>query len=219
MEFMGGNTMRYSTQFFQFGTLGYTHEYQIRNLRFECISDYQECDYIDDAEKPQIYRTGVVSARSFDNAYMPVRYVRDTIAGSTANNGNHWCEFQIINDVGENLAWGKDVKYNTSTYANSVATDGIINSSYLTIGSGTTHAMIDLGYIAKISAIKIWHYYPDGRTYYGNVTEVSLDGENWVKVYSGQKPETATGNTILLPPKTASIYADGKILANDFIEL
>ena len=36
-EFNGGNSMRYSCQYFLFSTIGYSHEYSLRNLKIECI--------------------------------------------------------------------------------------------------------------------------------------------------------------------------------------
>ena len=43
VEFNGGNNIRYSCQYIKFGTLGYSHTYQMRNIRLECISDSQFC--------------------------------------------------------------------------------------------------------------------------------------------------------------------------------
>lgn len=214
-----GREIRNTTQYVQFHTLGYSHNYSLRNLRLECISDYQECPYYNYDVTPSIERTGIIHSGNFINVGMPIRYVRDTISGSTANSANHWNEIQIINNVGENLAWGKDVKIGSTNYSNSVVTDGVVNSSYIPSGvGGTLTAQIDLGYVEWIDQIKIWHYYPDGRTYNNNITEVSVDGTTWYTVYSGQKPETANGNIITLSPQYGSIYANGRSYFNDFIE-
>jgi len=74
---------------------------------------------------------------------------------------------------------------NGTTFTNSVATDGIINNSYISVNSGTKYITLDLGKPQWIQKIIIWHYFKDGRTYHNNITEVSLDGENWYTVYEG----------------------------------
>lgn len=216
-EFNGGNSMRYSCQYFIFSTLGYQHNYSLRNLRIECISDYQECHVRDYQITPQFYKTGIVSAPFFNEVGLKARYIRDTIAGSTANTSNHWCELQVFNSVGENIAWGQNVKSSAgTTFSNSYVTDGVVDSNY--VSSAANSLILDLGYIEQITKIKIWHYYPDGRTYYSNVTEISIDGTNWIPVYKGQKPETSAGNEIILSPQYMSIFQSGDISANELIE-
>ena len=217
-EFNGGNNMRYSCQYFIFSTLGYSHNYSLRNLRIECISDYQECHKRDYEISPQFYKTGIIQAPFFNEVGMDIRYVRDTTNGSTANANSHWCEFQVFNDVGENIAWGRDVKIDSTNYSNSVITDGIVNSAYIGTSSGSHSLIFDIGFVEHVTKIKIWHYYPDGRTYHSNVTEVSVDGTNWFTVYQGEKPETSAGNEIILSPAYMSIYKSGDIWANEFIE-
>jgi len=212
--FTGGNAQRYSCQYFIFSTLGEGHNYSMRNIRIEAIDEIQlNHDYKQDID---LTKQGVLQSSEFNDIGMPIRYVRDTINGSTANTANHWCEFEVYNHVGENIAWGRDVKVGTTTYSNSVATDGIINSSYI---QGNPTLTFDIGYIENIHKIKIWHYYPDGRTYYNNVTEVSSDGTNWITVYKGQKPETAAGNEIILTSPTAQMQKNGEVFCNNIIEL
>ena len=219
-EFNGGDNMDwwYSCRYFRFSTIGYTHNYSIRNIRIECISDYQECPIRDYELTSQFYKTGIIYAPSFNEVGMNIRYVRDTTNGSTANANSHWCEFQVFNDVDENIAWGRDVKIDNTNYSNSVMTDGIVNSSYIGTSSGSHSLIFDIGFVEHITKIKIWHYYPDGRTYYENKTEVSVDGTNWFTVYQGQKAETSAGNEIILSPAYMSIYKSGDIWANEFIE-
>lgn len=214
-----GSAIRATTQYVRFATLGYTHNYSMRNLRLECISDYQECPQYDYGITPRINKTGIVEMGNYHEYGMPIRYIRDSITGSSANSNNHWCEFEVINSVGENVALGRDVKFNGTIYSNSVVTDGRINSSYAPSGIGGTVTLeFDLGYVDVIDKIKIWHYYPDGRTYYNNITEVSVDGVNWYTVYKGQKPETVNGNEIFLSPMYGSIHESGRAYFNEFIE-
>ena len=219
VEFNGGNSIRYSCQYFQFSTLGYQHEYSMRNIKIECISDYQECPKYNYGITPRINKSGIIEMGNYLECGVYARYIRDSITGNTVNSNNHWCEFDVINSVGENIALGKNIKINETTYSNSVVTDGKIDSSYLPNGvGGTAVALIDLGYVENLSKIKIWHYYPDGRTYNNNVTEVSIDGVNWLTVYKGKKPETSSGNEIILSPLYGSIHKDGRGYFNEFIE-
>jgi hypothetical protein len=37
-------------------------------------------------------------------------------------------------------------------------------------------------------------------------------------VYSGEKPETVSGNEIILSPTNTSVYNNGIIMAHEFIE-
>lgn len=213
------DTLMYSCQYVQFGTLGYSMNYSMRNIKVECIDNIQLNHF--DKYKVDLTKQGVLKSSEFNDIGMPIRYVRDTIHGSTANTNNHWNEIEIYNYVGENIAWGKDV----NGYANTVATDGIINSNYTgtqgqyNVGDTGTTITIDIGYIENIHKIKIWHYYLDGRTYYNNVTEVSVDGVNWYTVYSGQKPETAAGNEIILSANKTLFKKNGEVFANELIEL
>ena len=217
VEFNGGNNVRYSCQYFRFCTLGYSHTYQMRNIRLECISDSQFCPK--ETPNVNITKQSEVFANRFDEVGMKIRYVRDTIHGSTANTGNHWCEVKIINDIGENLAWGHTFNNGSTTSTNGACHDGIVNSSYTSGTNSNATITFDLGYVENIEKLQIWHYYPDGRTYYNNVTEVSVDGTNWIPVYQGEKPETSAGNTIYLYPHQAQIYKAGIIKAKDFYEI
>lgn len=217
-EFNGGDSMRYSGKYVQFGTLGYGMNYSIRNIKIECISDTQEIDW--ENYNSDIKKTSIIEANHFNEVGAKIRYIKDTTAGSTVNTSNHWCEFKVINSVGENIAWGKDIKNESGTvYSNSYGTDGTVSSTYLDLSTGTRSAIIDLGYIEEIQKIHIWHYYPDERTYYNNKTEVSVDGVNWWTVYSGQKPETPEGNEIIVTNKQAQLYHNGELKANQFYEI
>ena len=212
------SNLMYSCKYVQFGTLGYSMNYSMRNIRIECIDEIQLSHWEDDS--PELTKQGVLTSPEFNDIGMPIRYVRDTTEGSTANGSNHWNEIEIYNYVGENIAFGKTiVGSNGTTYSNSVATDGVINNKYIDLSAGTKTVTLDLGYIENIHKIKIWHYYPDGRTYYNNVTEVSSDGTNWITVYKGQKPETAAGNEIILTSPTAQMQKNGEVFCNNIIEL
>ncbi len=104
-----------------------------------------------------------------------VRYIKDCISGSTANNGNHWIEVQAIN-TGVNVAKGKTVTTDSGAINRGAeAVDGIIDQStgssgyaYNDVGSKCLN--VDLGSEMNLEEISVWHYYLDGRAYYDNVT-------------------------------------------------
>jgi len=76
-------------------------------------------------------------------------------------------------------------------------TDGDINTSNW-VGL-TSPITISLPNSVDVSAVKVWHYYGDGRTYYGTKTEVSEDNVNWFTTFdsaiSGIYAETSVGRT------------------------
>ena len=59
--------------------------------------------------------------------------------------------------------------------------------------------VVDLGEPTSIEQIKVYHYYNDGRTYYGTKTEVSEDGQTWYTIYdsavNGAYSESSNGKT------------------------
>lgn len=224
VEFNGGDSMRYSCVYFTFYTLGYSHNYSMRNIKIECISDYQTLD-AGTYTNAGLYRPAILKANHFNELGAKIRYIKDCTSGSTANTGNHWCEFEVFNSVGENIALGKNLTYGSGTttsgtHVNSVATDGLINSSYVSAAGGTDGwVMMDLGFVEDVYKIKIWHYYPDGRTYYKNRTMVSVDGTNWWPVYQGEKPETSAGNEIIVTNNQAQLYRVGELKGYQFYEV
>lgn len=143
---------------------------------------------------------------------LPIRYIRETMVGSSANAGNHWVEIQAFNSSDVNIALGK-------TAVSSLLTDGNTASSpYYSTGPAT----VDLGDVYLIDYLKIWHYYADARTYYKIKTEVSADNINWITVFDsdidGQYVETSAGKEIILYPNKASIREDGIVLVKELNE-
>lgn len=206
--FTGGDAIRYSTKYVVFGILGYAHNYSIRNVRIECNSTLQTSPF--EKKDFKVLKNGVASLYGGDESGMYIRYIRTTTAGSTANAGNHLCEIQAFNSVGENIAWNKLVNGSRD-----VRTDGNPNAgSYV---STATHTL-DLEFPEYIHKIKLWYYYDDGRTYYDKKVEVSLDGTNWIEVYSGEKPETADGLEIILYPEKFKINKNGTIYSRELYE-
>lgn len=132
------------------------------------------------------------------------RYVRDYLAGSTANGGNHWVEIKVFDKVGNNIALGKTISSNSTITNGSVIVDGVVPAfppSYgYTAGSYTLdYIEVDLGAEYEISSVQIWHYF-DGRTYNQTKTEL-YNASRTVKdvifdsSLSGTYAETATGRT------------------------
>ena len=135
-----------------------------------------------------------------------VRYIKDTINGSSANVFAHWVEIQALMNVDGsmvNMAYGITPTC-TGTIGNPArVTDGdTATANYAFVDSGGTQSvMIDLGAEYPIDYIKVWHYYSDGRRYIDNTLSVGtvsksgntpLDTILWQ--YSGQAyVETSAG--------------------------
>lgn len=167
-----------------------------------------------------ITKQNIIQSRLFNQGCLKIRYIKDTISGNTANASNHWNQIQVFNELNQNIALGLPITGNNGTiYTNSVVTDGIVNNSYVGVGSGTRYITLDLGEPQWVYKIVIWHYFKDKRTYYNNITEVSLDGEKWYTIYEGQKPETSQGNIILLKNNIVKILKTNQIEANQFYQI
>lgn len=83
---------------------------------------------------------------------------------------------------------------------NALITNGVTTSTpYHDTGAGLQSVTVDLGSLQNVSAVKVWHYYADGRTYNATKTEVSTDNTNWTAVFdsasSGTYVETSAGKT------------------------
>lgn len=213
--FKGGDSMRYSCQYFIFSTLGYENNYSIRNIRVENITFLQTCDIT--GHTPQISKNGNTTGM-INEIGRQIRYIKDSINGSTANTGNHWVEIQAINNVGQNCAFNKGVSIPPdTTLEKTLVTDGnTALSTYL--GSTSKAIIVDLGFTEQINSIKVWHYWHDGRTYYDHKVEVSADGINWDTVYFGLHKETSEGLEIPLYPNHGSFSKHGFINCNEIIE-
>jgi len=109
----------------------------------------------------------------------------------TANNAG---SFAMITEGGSaklNLAKGAVV-------SNAILADGVITSSpYYSMAAGLQSTTVNLGSVRDVSALRVWHYYADGRTYYATKTEVSEDNVTWTTIFdsavSGTYAESANG--------------------------
>ncbi len=126
-----------------------------------------------------------------------MRYLRETINGSNANDYSHIVEIKIFFG-NQNLALNKPVKtdgqvpYGTISSVNNGNTN---TDDYCDI---TAPVIIDLGAIELAEKVIVWHYWGDGRKY-NCKTEISEDGQNWTTIFdsavSGTYVETSQGKT------------------------
>lgn len=147
---------------------------------------------------------------------LQARYVRDWTGGSTANSGSHWVEIRVLNESDVNVALGKTVTFSgaLSTGTAGLVVDGNTDSSlYAEVTASTpAYATVDLGQVYNVKSVTVWHYYTDGRTYFGTNTQLSTDGVTWINLFdssvNGTYTETAGGRTSLasqyVPPSQTS---------------
>ena len=113
-----------------------------------------------------------------------------TFSLTASNAGN----FAMITESGAakvNVAKG-------ASAANALLTDGVITSSpYYSMAAGLQSTTVNLGSVRDVSALRVWHYFADGRTYSATKTEVSEDNVTWTTVFdsavSGTYAENANG--------------------------
>ena len=224
---------------------------KLADLRLENLSEPQaripsEDEY--NTSKSSVNQYGQLNTGMLSEGFLPVRYIRDYVNGSTANNDAHWCEIQAYDRWGRNVAFASDGEWNNGIYDSSfngntsryglnklntttykpmhVITQGTPEPGFLVKPSGLQSVTIDMGIIHYIDKIKVWHYYPDSRTYHNTKTEVSVDGVNWVTVFDsaieGEYQETSAGHTITFDKLGtlyhASMKKGGETLIQDVIE-
>jgi len=136
------------------------------------------------------------------NKVKKVRYIKNTVAGSTANTGNHWTEIKAMAGT-VNRAKNIAVTSNQTLTSAVSVTDEVVNTTAFAYGvNGTTqYVQIDLGAVYEdIDYIQMWHYYSDGRRYNKNKLEISEDGTTWTTLFdsdvNGTYAETANGKVI-----------------------
>lgn len=190
--------------------------YSLHSLGFDNINTFSNYKIgsanINAADQKIVSKNKVNDTKEIRYTYAPaapnkIRYIRDWLSGSTVNRGNHWVELQVIeNSTGINLAKGKVVTSETGAITNAaVITDGVVstagNAYGYTSDGANYNIVLDLEeeYCLSDVTIKLWHYYADGRTYYGTKTEVSRDGVDWIvlrdSAVSGTYAETVNGQT------------------------
>lgn len=136
-----------------------------------------------------------IALQANDLAIRKVRYIRDWLNGSTANTGNHWVQIMAYDKAGENIALNKNVSGGSTDKR--ITNGNTATSPYTSVAAGLKHLIVDLGAVYEIAYIQVWHYYSDGRTYYGTKTECSIDGTTWFVIFDssteGIYKETSNG--------------------------
>ncbi|MCD6435974.1 MAG: hypothetical protein J7L15_06255, partial [Clostridiales bacterium] len=138
-----------------------------------------------------------------------VRYVRNYTKGSSqAAANNHTVEIQAIEyGTGINVGLASNGGVASGSYDTNytIINDGnTATESYTSCGTALEYIDLDLGSIYEIESIKLWHYWGDGRTFYYNKVQVSLDGIIWRTLFDTQTndleySETSAGKTVYLP--------------------
>ena len=128
---------------------------------------------------------GTTYTYAVDNATTPQTFL--LTAGNTGN-------FGLVTESGSakiNIAKG-------AVAPNALLVDGVVTTSpYYSVSTGLQSVKVTLDSVRDVSALRIWHYYADGRTYNATRTEVSEDDVNWTTVFdsavSGTYAENANG--------------------------
>lgn len=144
-----------------------------------------------------------------------IRYIKDTINGSSANVYNHWVEVQALMMQGNgyiNLARGITPTATGSINNPTYATDGSLTNYAINDTGTTTSLIIDLGALYPVDYIKVWHYFNDSRRYKNNTLSVGptltsgntpletvlwqYSGEAYVETSAGRKSKWLQENSI-----------------------
>ena len=116
-----------------------------------------------------------------------IRYIKDRITKNTKNNSKHWVMIQalmLVDGQYIDMAYGITPTYTTNNVNDpSAPTDGSLSTYSGITPDGTEAIIIDLGGLYPIDYIKVWHYFADDRSYYGNELSVG--------------PELVSGTTAL----------------------
>lgn len=128
-----------------------------------------------------------------------IRYIYIYQNGSTANTGNHLCHVEAWSTSGVNVAIGKTVTAGGPSgvycYDGANAVKASLDSTYAEtfkdgswFGGSRTYFCVDLGQGYDLDSVKVWRYYPDGRTYYESaICVVDINGiETRLHEYSQQ---------------------------------
>ncbi len=156
-----------------------------------------------------------------------VRYIRDSINGSSANTANHWSEIQAFErHSGVNRALSSNGSTisgsaeENSSYPYSRIIDGNLDSLIYatTATTGLQYVTIDLQAEYDIDTINVQHYNVDSRTYNETKTEVSLNNVDWVTIYdsavNGTYRENDPGMNFQVPRLSVPYTMDTASITN-----
>lgn len=127
------------------------------------------------------------------------RYVRDYLNGNSSEVWSHWVEIQVYDRYGNIISLNKPVVGSfVSSTLNLVTNNDLTAANNVGAGPGEQWVEIDLGSEYEISMVKTYHYYTDGRSYYGTKTQVisadrSLVDTLYDSALTGTYAETSAG--------------------------
>jgi len=146
---------------------------------------------------------------------MQVRYIRNSISGSSSNSGNHWVQIaawdysrtnQTITDSNSNRALNKSIQASVGATGGGpytkITNGNITTADYAeSSAAGTQWVTVDLGAVYNIESVTVWHYYGDARIYFNNTIQASENNSTWTTLQSpsGNMVEVAAGNSYLAP--------------------
>jgi phage minor structural protein len=137
--------------------------------------------------------TGKIEIKKWALAF---RYIRDSIAGSSANAGNHWVEIKALRNNLTHAVQLSDPLYNgsnPSTRPIERVYDGDTNTSNYHDAGMTydgTPKWVDLytgGAYEDMEQIRVWHYWGDGRTYHKTKLQVSADRQKYFTIFDSER--------------------------------
>lgn len=156
-------------------------------------------------DEEKTYNHVIVTGEASSNA-APIRAeARDVDPDSGTYVGGYYSNFALGKTVTD------DPAAPTGDAPASSVTDGSL-SGYHSHNWSTvqeSYVQIDLGGEYPVDAVRVWHYYVDGRTYAEPRTEVSTDGITWEPVSTPTAyPETDDGHLRTFEPVTARYVRD-----------
>ena len=182
------------TGFNGFVDFGTNMQSYVRDIRFHNSVLSQEKITEIYQEKANIDVDGNIKSNL--NSAPRARYIRDWVNGSTVNGNNHWIEIQAYDFDGNNIALNK-YAYTKEGLDSPLLVDGVTDTGQWSSLDNTDYMVVDLGKVEVLEAVRVWHYWGDGRTYYDTKTEISEDGVNWTSIFDsaidGTYPETSSG--------------------------
>ena len=176
------------------------------------------------------------------------RYARFYTNGSNVTGWNHYVEIEVYG-VGiqvvptVNLAPGSTISSSTTFSGIPYITDSLTTNSSKAAkaGPGLHWVQLDLGAVQELNAIKLWHYFSDGRIYRDVVVQLSNDptfSSGVVTVFNNDKDgsagfgvgadneykESSTGKMISFNPVNAQyarFYSNGSTVTgwNHYVEI
>lgn len=202
------------------------------NPRLEISADGENWETVFDGAVDGTYKETSAGRSTVFSTPKRIRYVRDSIQGSTKNTGNHWNEVQVWGEFFwidpnplRNLSAGlTSITWSNNSTGNIHGTPGILTDGKTASGSTSTYAnrgystdgqpvkaTLDLGDVYSVNEIAVWHY--SGRTYYDTIVEVSEDGITWHTIFDskvhGTYAETSAGKKHIFPERPVRYVRDG----------